>query len=218
MAPARLWFLASLEAARSSTTTTDLVLASIVVNLCSLSKRMFVIRYHIFWCLRRDLRRFLLPFAFLARAFCACLSCHFNRSSLGLSRVVPSLTVAGWMMPQSTPATGPSSFSGTLTFSLLTPTETNHLPALLETVAYRTRLRGRYPRSFSLTQPKVGRRIALSLTWTAPVRVNDCFAPCLFLYDGQRKRSLRIRKLWKALPRFLRASCGAHFETSYIQG
>src|SRR5207244_11653447 len=40
---------------------------------------------------------------------------HFNRSSLGLSRVVPSLTVAGCMMPQSTPATGPSSFSGTLT-------------------------------------------------------------------------------------------------------
>src|SRR5437899_5224522 len=130
MAPARLWFLAILEAARSSTTTTDLVLASIVVNLCSLSKRMFVIRYHIFWCLRRALRRFLLPFAFLARAFWACLSCHFNRSTLGLSRVVPSLTVAGWMMPQSTPATEPSAlFSGTVTF-FLTPTETNHLPAL----------------------------------------------------------------------------------------
>src|SRR5712691_9056412 len=38
MAPARLWFLAILEAARSSTTTTDLVLASVVVNLCNLSK------------------------------------------------------------------------------------------------------------------------------------------------------------------------------------
>src|SRR5436309_793523 len=161
MAPARLWLLAMLEAARSSTTTTDLVLASVVVNLCSLSSLMFVIRYHIFWCLRRALRRFLLPFAFLARAFWACLSCHFNRSSLSLSRVVPSLTVARWTMPQSTPATGPSfsgpSFSGPLTLSL-TPMETNHLPALFETVAHRTWLRaGRYPRSFSLTQPKVGR-------------------------------------------------------------
>src|SRR5438876_6168712 len=155
MAPARLWFLAILEAARSSTTITGLVLASVVVNLCSLSKRTLVIRYHIFWCLRRALRRFLLPLAFLVRAFWACLSCHFNRSSLGLSRVVPPLTVAGWMMPQSTPATGPSSlFPGPPTLFLLTPTETNHLPALLETVAYRTRLRGRYPRSFSLTQPK----------------------------------------------------------------
>src|SRR5437773_1426935 len=220
MAPARLWFLAILEAARSSTTTTDLVLASVVVNLCSLSTRMFVIRYHIFWCLRRALRWFLPPFAFLARAFWACLSRHFNRSSLGLlSRVVPSLTVAGWMMPQSTPATGPS-FSLGLTLFFLTPMETNHLPALLETVAHRTWLRaGRYPRSFSLTQPNVGRRIILSLTRTAPVRVNDCFAPCLLLLnDGQRKRSLRIRKLWKALPRSLSASCGAHFETSYIQG
>src|SRR5437016_7864072 len=157
MAPARLWFLAMLEAAKSSTTTTDLVLASVVVNLCSLSTLMFVIRYHIFWCLRRALRRFLLPFAFLARAFWACLSCHFNRSSLGLSRVVPSLTVARWMIPQSTPATGPS-FSGPLTFFFLTPMETNHLPALFETVAHRTWLRaGRYPRSFSLTQPNVGR-------------------------------------------------------------
>src|SRR5437870_405703 len=218
MAPARLWFLAILEAARSSTTITGLVLASIVVNLCSLSKRMFVIRYHIFWCLRRALRRFLLPFAFLVRAFWACLSCHFNRSSLGLSRVMPSLTVAGWMMPQSTPATEPSSISGTLTLFFLTPMETNHLPALLETVAHRTRFRGRYPLSFSLTQSKVGRRIALSLTWTAPVRVNDCFAPRLLLNDGQRKRSLRIKKLWNALPRSLSASCGAHFETSYIQG
>src|SRR2546425_1125859 len=218
MAPARLWFLAILDAARSSTTTTDLVLASIVVNLCSLSKRTFVIRHHIFWCLTRALRRFLLPLAFPARGLWACLSCHFNRSSLGLSRVVPSLTVAGWMMPQSTPATGPSLISPTGTLFFLTPTETNHLPALLETVAYRTWLRGRYPLSFSLTQPKVGRRIALSLTWTEPVRVNDCLAPCLLLNDGQRKRSLRTRKLWKALPRFLRASCGAHFETSYIQG
>src|SRR5712691_3052754 len=162
MAPARLWFLAMLETARSSTTTTDLVLVSVVVNLCSLSTLMFVIRYHIFWCLRRALRRFLLPFAFLVRAFWAYLSCHFNRSSLGLlSRVVPSLTVARWTMPQSTPATGSSfsgsSFSGPLTLSL-TPMETNHLPALLETVAHRTWLRsGRYPRSFSLTQPKVGR-------------------------------------------------------------
>src|SRR2546422_2343841 len=157
MAPARLWFLAILDAARSSTTTTDLVLASIVVNLCSLSKRMLVIRYHIFWCLRRALRRFLLPFAFLARAFWACLSCHFNRSSLGLSRVVPSLTVAMWTMPQSTPATGPL-FSGTVTLFFLTPMETNHLPALLETVAHRTWLRaGGYPHSFSLTQPKDGR-------------------------------------------------------------
>src|SRR5712691_1253356 len=179
---------------------------------------MFVIRYHIFWCLRRALRRFLLPLAFLVRAFWACLSCHFNRSSLGFSRVVPSLTVAGWIMPQSTPATGPSSISGTLTLFFLSPTETNHLPTLFETVAYRTRFRGRYPRSFSLTQPKVGRRIALSLTWTEPVRVNDCLAPCLLLNDGQRKRSLCIRKLWNALPRSLSASCGAHFETSYIHG
>src|SRR5207245_742362 len=201
MAPARLWLLAMLEAARSSTTTTDLVLASVVVNLCSLSTLMFVIRYHIFWCLRRALRRFLPPFAFLARAFWACLACHFNRSSLGLlSRVVPSLTVARWTIPQSTPATGPStSFSGPLTLFFLTPMETNHLPALLETVAHRTWLRaGRYPRSFSLTQPKVGRRIILCLTRTAPVRVNDCLAPCLLLNDGQRKRSLRIRKLWNA--------------------
>src|SRR5712692_559244 len=159
MAPARLWFLAILQAARSSTTTTDLVLASVVVNLCSLSSLMFVIRYHTFWCLRRALRRFLLPFAFLVRAFWACLSCHFKRHSLGLlSRVAPSLTVAGCTMPQSTPATGPLLFSGTLTLFFLTPMETNHLPALLETVAHRTWLRsGRYPRSFSLTQPKVGR-------------------------------------------------------------
>src|SRR2546426_9150572 len=76
MAPARLWFLAILDAARSSTTTTDLVLARIVGNLCSLSKGTFVIRYHIFWRLRRALRRFLLPLAFLVRAFWACLSCH----------------------------------------------------------------------------------------------------------------------------------------------
>src|SRR2546422_11337639 len=98
MAPARLWFLAILEAARSSTTTTDLVLASVVVNLCSLSTLMLVIRYHIFWCLRRALRRFLLPFGFLLRGFLACLLCHLNRSSLGLPRVVPWLPVAGWML------------------------------------------------------------------------------------------------------------------------
>src|SRR2546426_12237387 len=107
-----------LEAARSSITTTDLVLASVVVNLCILSNRMLVIRYHIFWCLRRALRRFLLPFAFLERAFWACLSCHFKRSSLGLlSREVPLLTVAGLTMPQTTPATGPL-FSGTVTHLL----------------------------------------------------------------------------------------------------
>src|SRR2546422_9760722 len=98
MAPARLWFLAILDAARSSTTTTDLVLASIVVNLCSLSKRTFVIRHHIFWCLTRALRRFLFPFALLGGAFLAWPSCPFNRSSLWLSGVVPALTVRGVVM------------------------------------------------------------------------------------------------------------------------
>src|SRR5712691_3373194 len=128
MAEARLWFLTRLEAARSSTTITGLVLASVVVNLCSLSARMFVILYHIFWCLRRALRRFSLPFAFLARAFWACLSCHFNRSSLGLlSRVVPSLVVARWMMPQSMPTTTGLVFPALLTL-FLTPTETNQRP------------------------------------------------------------------------------------------
>src|SRR2546422_11155334 len=92
MAPARLWFLAILEAARSSTTTTDLVLASVVVNLCSLSTLMLVIRYHIFWCLRRALRRFLLPLALPGRAFWARLPFHFARSSLGLARVCAGLT------------------------------------------------------------------------------------------------------------------------------
>src|SRR2546428_13758891 len=104
MAPGRLWLLAMLEAARSSATTTDLVLVSVVVNLCSLSTLMFVIRYHIFWCLRRALRRFLPPFAFLARAFLACLSCHFQHSILGrLSRGVPSLHGAAANLPRPRP-------------------------------------------------------------------------------------------------------------------